>query len=249
MPRGDLQRFRLSHFSPGPGFVYARSSWDEDATYFFFKCGDRFTAHQHLDVGHFDIYKGGELAGDGGHYADFGDAHDVNYHLRTLAHSTLLVLDPEETWPNIRAGKVVANDGGQNYAWPHHNGAAADVADWQKNRAFYDIADFLAYEDHGDYLYVAGDASRAYSPRKLDYFTRQVVYLRPETFVVFDRVQSKRPEFKKTWLLQAMHVPARTGGHLVVTNGAGRLFVQPLLPEQPEIRLVSGDDLYRVATR
>ena len=60
--------FRLSHISPGPGYVYARSSWDDDATYFFFKCGDRFTAHQHLDVGHFLIYKHEELAGDGGHY-------------------------------------------------------------------------------------------------------------------------------------------------------------------------------------
>ncbi len=31
---------------------WTRSSWDEDATYFFFKCGDRFTAHQHLQLTH-----------------------------------------------------------------------------------------------------------------------------------------------------------------------------------------------------
>jgi hypothetical protein len=92
--KGDLSKFRLSHVSPGPGYVYARSSWDEDATYFFFKCGDRFTAHQHLDVGHFLIYKQEELAGDGGHYDEFGTTHDVNYHLRTIAHNTILVYDP-----------------------------------------------------------------------------------------------------------------------------------------------------------
>ena len=28
--------------------------------------------------------------------------------------------------------------------------------------------------------------------------------------------------------------------HLVVTNGKGRLFVQTLLPENPQVRLVSG---------
>ena len=39
--------------------------------YFFFKCGDRFTAHQHLDNGHFLIYKHEELAGDGGQHHDW----------------------------------------------------------------------------------------------------------------------------------------------------------------------------------
>jgi hypothetical protein len=101
-----------------------------------------------------------ELAGDGGHYDEFGTRHDVNYHLRTIAHNTMLVLDPEERWPGIRAGQVTANDGGQHHAWPHHNGAVSDAAEWQRQKALYDIADLLAFEDRGDYLYVAGDATR-----------------------------------------------------------------------------------------
>lgn len=246
VPRANLKDFRLSHVSPGPGYVYARSSWDEDATYFFFKCGDRFTAHQHLDLNHFVIYKHTELAGDGGHYDDFGSPHDVNYHLRTIAHNTVLILDPEERWPaGIRAGKVTSNDGGQSYAWPHHNAAMADVADWQRQKALCDIANLLAFEDRDGYLYVAGDATRAYSSRKLERFTRQIVFLRPNTFVIFDRVKSTRAEFKKTWLLQAMRPPTRSGDQWMITNGKGRLFMQTLLPTKPELRLVSGDDLYR----
>ncbi|MEK7676486.1 MAG: hypothetical protein AAB676_11710 [Verrucomicrobiota bacterium] len=245
VPRGSLKDFRLSHLSRGPGYVYARSSWDEDATCFFFKCGDRFTAHQHLDVGHFVIFKQEELAGDGGHYDEFGTPHDVNYHLRSIAHSTLLVLDPAERWPGIRAGQVTGNDGGQHHAWPHHNGAVGDAAEWQRQKSLYDIADLLAFEDRGEYLYVAGDATRAYSPHKLERFTRQIVYLRPNTFVIFDQVKSRRPEFKKTWLLQAMRKPEQSGHRLLITNGQGRLFVQTLLPQHPEVRLVSGDDLYR----
>jgi hypothetical protein len=244
--QGNLKEFRLSHYSPGPGFVYARSSWEDDATYFFFHCGDRFTAHQHLDVGHFVIYKHEELAGDGGQYDEFGTQHDVNYHLRTIAHSTILVLDPAEKWPGIRAGQVTANDGGQHHAWPHHNGAVVDAAQWQQGKALYDIADLLAFEDRGDYLYVAGDATRAYAARKLELFTRQIVYLRPDTFVIFDRVTSKQPEFKKTWLLQAMRTPTKSGNQLVITNGKGRLFVQTLLPSAADVRLVAGADLYRV---
>jgi heparinase II/III-like protein len=241
----NLSQYKLSHYSPGAGFVYARSSWDEDATYFFFKCGDRFTAHQHLDVGHFVIYHHEELIGDGGHYDGFGTLHDVNYHLRTIAHNTILVHDLSERWPGIRAGKVTNNDGGQSHAWPHHNGAVTDPQQWQKGRELYDIADIVAYEDRGDYLYVAGDCGRAYAAKKMKEFTRQIVYLRPGTFVIFDRVQSTKPDYKKTWLLQAMNPPEKKGKHLVITNGKGRLFVQTLLPEHPSIKLFRGEDLYR----
>lgn len=245
VPKGDLERFRLSHFSPGAGHVYARSSWREDATYFFFKCSDRFTAHQHLDAGHFVIHRHEELAGDGGHYDKFGSVHDVNYHLRSIAHSTLLVDDPAERWPGIRAGKVTGNDGGQHHNWPHHNGAVTDAAAWHQDRSRYDIADLLAFEDQGTYLYLAADATRAYATNKLTRFTRQIVYLRPGTFIVFDQARSPNPEFKKTWLLQVMQPPARHGEDWVVTNGQGRLFVQTLLPAPCRTSVVTGDDLYR----
>lgn len=241
----DLASFRLSHHSEAAGYVHARSDWTDDATYFYLKAGDRFTAHQHLDVGHFLIYKHEELAGDGGHYDGFGTPHDVNYHLRTIAHSTILVSDPSEEWPGIRAGDVTGNDGGQHHDWPHHNGAVSDPQAWHERSELYDIADIVAFEDTGAYVYVAADCSHAYSSTKLTSFTREVVYLRPDTFVILDRVESTRAEFKKTWLLQAMTTPERRGDHLVVTHGAGRLFVQTLLPEVHDITLRDGDDLYR----
>jgi hypothetical protein len=243
--KGSLASYKLSQISRGPGFVYARSSWEDDATYFFFKCGDRFTAHQHLDNGQFLIYKYEELAGDGGYYDAFESNHAVNYYLRTVAHNSILVYDPQETWPQIRAFQgPVANDGGQLHNWPHHNGTVEDAQAWEKDRELYDIADILAFEDRGDYLYVAGDCSRSYSPKKLEYFTRQIVFLRPGTFVIFDRVKSTRPEFKKTWLLQTSAVPEDREGGLVVTNGKGRLFIQTILPRDARVELHSGDSLY-----
>jgi hypothetical protein len=242
--KGELKNFKLSHISPGSGYIYARSSWDKDATYFFFKCGDRFTAHQHLDVGHFLIYKYEELAGDGGHYDSFGSDHDVNYHLRTIAHNTMLIHNPSETWRRIRAGNVSGNDGGQAHNWQHHNGAVSDPDEWWEKRELYDIADIIAFEDRDSYLYVAGDCTRAYSPQKLEYFTRQIVFIRPDTFVIFDRIKSTNPDFKKTWLLQAMKALTQIESHLIFTNGKGRLFIQTILPRDPEVKLFSGEKLY-----
>jgi hypothetical protein len=246
VPAGDLKQFKLSHVSPGPGHVYARSSWEEDATHIFFKCSKRFTAHQHLDVNHFTLFKHAELLGTGGHYDEFGSVHDVNYHLRSIAHNTLLVHDPAEKWPeNIRAGKVTGNDGGQHHNWPHHNGGVADVAQWRQQQKLYDIADLLAFGDTGDYVYAAGDASRAYSPQKLEFFIRQIVFLRPGTVVVFDRIKSTRPDYKKTLLWQAMRLPEQTPQGLVIKNGQGRLVLQTLLPVDHRIELFSGDNLYQ----
>lgn len=245
IPKGNLNAFKLSHMSPGPGYVYARSSWDDDATYFYFKCGDRFTSHQHLDVGHFLVYKFEELIGDGGHYDSFGSLHDVNYHLRTIAHNSMLIYNPEEKWPKIRAGNVMANDGGQAHNFPHHNGAVGDAQQWMRDKHLYDIGDIVAFEDKGEYLYVAGDCSRAYAPEKMDYFTRQIVYMRPGTFVIFDRVKSDKPEYKKTLLLQAMKPPMQEKQHFVLTNGKGKLYIQNIMPDKITVNLVNEENLYR----
>ena len=244
VPTGDLDSFKISHYSPGAGFVYARSAWTDDASHLFFKSGDRFTAHQHLDVGHFLIYKRELLAGDGGHYDDFASEHAVNYYLRSIAHNTILVHNPNATWPAIRAGKVTGNDGGQHHNWPHHNGHVEDAAAWQRQQSLYDIADITAYEDRGDYLHIASDGSRAYDPAVVETFTRQIVFIRPGTFVIFDRVRSSNPNFRKTWLLQAMKPPTATAPLLQIDHGQGRLFVQTVLPTNPEIRMAQGDSLY-----
>src|SRR5687767_5577339 len=197
IPKRPLDTLPLSHYARGPGFVYARSSWDEDATYFFFKAGDRFTAHQHLDNGHFLIYRHAELAGDGGHYGAFGSRHDVNYQCRTIAHSTLLIHDPAEKWPDIRRrGKVTGNDGGQHHNWPHHNGAVADPQEWLKDRQLYEIADITDFHADANSLCVVADLTRSYSSAKVEKVVRRVVYLRPATFVILDQVIARRAEYK-----------------------------------------------------
>jgi hypothetical protein len=94
-------------------------------------------------------------------------------------------------------------------------------------------------------MYVAGDCTKAYSANKLEHFTRQIIFGRPGTFVIFDRVCSREPEYKKTWLLQAMKRPEESSRGLVISNGKGRLFVQTLLPRDPQVKLIHGQGLYR----
>jgi heparin/heparan-sulfate lyase len=254
--KGDLKSFKLSHYSPGPGFVHARSSWEEDATYLFFKCGRRFTAHQHLDQNHFVLWKNQELLGDGGQYDSFESDHCNNIYCRTIAHNTILVKDPSETFPQksektpkgMRNGPPAVNDGGQKYPWSGtpwgHNGGAFDVESWMANRELGEIAHMIDFQEKGDNVYMAGDATKAYDAKKLSLFTRQIVYIRPHTVVIFDRVRATDASFRKTFLLQAMKPPVQQGEQLVITNGTGRVFVQTLLPTKVDIKLNQGDQLY-----
>jgi hypothetical protein len=41
-----------------------------------------------------------------------------------------------------------------------------------------------------------------------------------------------------------MKTPTESTSHLIITNGQGRLFIQTLLPPDPQVRLVTGSDLY-----
>ncbi len=242
---GNLETFRLSHHSTGAGHIHARGDWSENATYFFFKASDRFTSHQHLDAGHFLIHHHDQLAGDGGHYDEFGSLHDVNYHLRTIAHNTILIHDPRETWPAIRGGTVTGNDGGQHHNFPHHNGSVDDPLQWHETSRIHDLTDIIEFRDNGDHLHIAADLTRAYSPDKLESFTRQIVYLRPSTFIVFDRVRSTDPSFAKSWVINVMTPPENRDGQWIVTHGKGRLFLRTLLPADTTSKVFSGDDLYR----
>ncbi|MCW8130310.1 MAG: heparinase II/III family protein [Planctomycetota bacterium] len=248
---GDLDGFKRAHVSPAAGYAYMRDSWQEDAAHLFFHCGPRFTAHQHLDNGHFTVFKHTELLGDGGHYAGWADPHECNYYVRTIAHNAVLIHDPSETWPNIRLYKDIANDGGQRFPGfkVHHNGAAMDVEVWEKNREEFDMGALAAFEDGGDVAYAAGDSTKAYASQKVSCVTRQIVLLRPGTFVIFDRVVSTNPAFKKTVLFQPMQAPEGGGAHWTVTNGKGKLFIETVLPRDPRVAVLAGAEQYSYGGR
>src|SRR5690606_18337654 len=55
----DVRDLPLAFRSDGVGLVFARSSWQPDASYLFFTAGWRGVDHMHDDVGHFSLWSGG----------------------------------------------------------------------------------------------------------------------------------------------------------------------------------------------
>jgi hypothetical protein len=263
---------------PGNGYSSFRSGWGPDDTILFFIAGDHVSEHQRLYQGHFAIYRKGWLATTSGSY-DSCFKPDAAYFTRSIANNCLLVRDDaEQFWDGYGKLNLQPNDGGQ---YLFGVGAVAWGGDWRERKPndVWDVADTVAFASKPLYDYVAGDMTNAYrrtvkdpvmkayeqeritfepSPRpdKLTRCTRQIVYLKPDLFVMFDRVDSVDPQFTKTWLLHTMNRPEidgeRTmelpaegaeefdGSFYSAEHREGKLMVRRLLPERAVVRRRGG---------
>jgi len=234
-----IEGFPLAHLASGVGKVYARSDWSPDATWFRFECGDYWNNHQHYEVGNFEIFRRETLAAESGEYYDYLSNHDVNWLIRTIAHNSILIYQPDEQWTQMRDGgrNTYYSDGGQAKKWEW---TVSDLDEWKSRRESFTRGKIVAYENTPEYMYVAGDCTKAYAASKLESWIRQVVFIRPDAFVILDRVVSTRPEYKKTWLLHSRHEPKIEGKTFTLTNGDGHLVVQSLLPKESTLQTIEG---------
>lgn len=261
----------LSRIFRDEGRVFARSGWGWDATgkrkedsWISFKCGPYYGDHAHFDNNAFEIYYKGELAIDSGRYDDdwgiepgsaqYAKSQFFNYYKRSIAHNTILVYDPSEKMED-----GIRNDGGQmellhidgkrnvpedydqgNY--PSGDGRAPGSCDWATNPGRWNTGKVLAYQANDLFTYVCGDATKSYSPAKMGEFVRQFIYLRPDVVIVFDRVVSKDPSFKKTWLLHSIEEPKIAAGDasFEFSYQEGRLVCVPVLPQKRTVKKVGG---------
>lgn len=234
--KGRIDRDRFGK-KAGIGWVSMRSAWDDpDATFALFKA-EPFYYHGHMHHASlaFMIAKGEELAlARAGNYMCWYEGGPVgsrdpgwpqmeNFFSRTVSTSNLLVYDPKEKFDGW------ANDGGQRLT-PYWDNKWGRTYNGTADGNYRDIGGLTRFERHDDYVYAAADATRAYNSAlvttgnnraKVSLVQREFVYLPSpggdnDYFVIFDRVESVRPELKKLWLLQLRAKPEFDGSHRVV---------------------------------
>ncbi len=263
LPAKPLDSLPLSKLFPSPsGIMMARTKWDIDK-----KGGNSNTMvvlmnmkeyqaknHTHLDNGHFGIYYKGHLALDAGIYQGkdenngWGKLNYVNYYARTIAHNTLLIVDPNEPTPFEGSNvKAIARDGGQfsfkNKAWD----STQEMFNAGKTAQI--LASEISPGIAPDYSYLKGDMTASYIipknvanyPAKVDTVRRSFVFLNlkneaiPGALIVLDKISSTNAGFKKTWLLHAQNEPNIKGDEVSfesTQNGRnGKLQNTVLLPE------------------
>lgn len=254
----------LTKYSGTPyGWMIARTGWDKNSVIAEMKINEHFVGnHQHMDGGAFQIYYKGPLAIDAGAYhgtsGGYNSAHNKNFFKRTVAHNSLLVFDPNEKFASWNYGgtdktEFADNDGGQRMPGDR----------WETCRSFADLlsdeyttGQVLAHGIGGDYMapeysYLSGDITKAYSD-KVKEVKRSFVFLNlksekvPAAMVVFDKVVSKNPEFKKHWLLHSIEEPKISENGIVIKRtkdgDSGMLSNTVLLPakENLDMQVIGG---------
>ena len=207
------------------GQVFTRTGSGPDDTYALFTAGGLISQHRHYDNNNFVIYRNGFRALDTGTRPEPGQ-HLTHYYCRTVAHNCILIHMPGEIMPRYWGGPAlseevlpVPNDGGQSVQLG---------------------SEIVAYDENEDYVYIASDATKSYHKDKSELVLRQFLFLLPDHFVVFDRVISSRPEYKKTWLLHTAAEPIITGKEFVEESGGGKLLCRTLLPENAGLTKIGG---------
>ncbi len=234
------------HFRPG-GAVFMHSGTGKNDTRALFVTGATVEAHNNRgDENHFTIFKNGYLAIDSGYRMDswYGA---WKYHNASNAHNTILIHDPSERFPEDAAYCESVYQKSR-YMWD----AAEREALYQKHKPHFADADggqvskiggqCRAFSTNQFYSYALGDAAKVYSVKKCKEFTRQFIHIQPDVFIVFDRVESTNPTFKKEWLLHFLEEPVINGNVTTakVTDEGGILRCTTLLPENGVITKIGG---------
>jgi hypothetical protein len=215
-----VSKLPLHHYFKSLGLVIMRSDWTEDAVYASFKTGDNYWSHQHFDSGSFTIYRRGALAIDSGTYhAGYNSQHHIKYQMQTIAHNSMTVTDPDDV--SDESGINLPNDGGQRRVGSGgYNNSPDDLSDWLEKKDDYEMGDIVNIAFNSDYVYACGDVTAAYTniksgtgenksrTRRVKKWFRDFLYIRPELFVIFDRVVSYNENFTKRWLLHSINEPA-----------------------------------------
>lgn len=233
--------------------VVMRSSWDDaDATWVSLSCGDWFSTRQHLETGSFQIYRYNPLAVSTGTYDGFETSHWINWYAQRSAHANVLtVTRPGETFPNSRMLPMV-NDGGQR-SIGYAGGGRRSLDEYRNNLttgAQFETGGVTAFEASRFHDYAACDSTRAYNSTafvspgnapKVREVTRQLVFLRPELVVLFDRVESTDPTYVKRFVLHGLARPLFPSADTFSIDGRdGRLLGRRLLPASGMQGLVEG---------
>lgn len=242
----------------GTNQVFMRDRWtdnegifDPTATVVTFQAGDHFSPRQFFDQGNFTIWRdGAELVTRGGVFSGGDSNHDANYYARTVAGNTILVCDLAEIFDGIWLNKetgVWLNDCGQRTTGLSGL-EGINAGYWLANRAQFDTANIVRAYDDGEVTYIQSDLTAAYnstdytSPTnaaKVESVLRELVYIRPGTVLVYDRVETLSVDFTA---LQTFHFNSRpqfNGTTWTMRDGSSALYVQHLVPEA-QIRPVEG---------
>jgi heparin/heparan-sulfate lyase len=238
-------------FGPILGAMVARTGWNlgsskADVVVEMKGGGYHFGNHQHADAGSFQIYYRGLQAVDLGQYHFYGTPYDMGFCKRSVSHSMMLAVDPDEKFPG-----TTANDGGTRFVRSCPTTPRQAMTDPMFANGQRVSSSFGPSPQRPLFSYFCVDLKSAYS-RKIREYVRTFCFLNleseqtPAVLIVLDNMTTARPEFKKYWQVNTLNLPEKTADGVILRNSAlglaGRVNVRMLRPkvDQREVEILSG---------
>ncbi|AIE85457.1 hypothetical protein [Fimbriimonas ginsengisoli] len=198
------------YVAPGMNRILSRTDWTANASWFAFISTWNVTDHQWGNANSFSFYRGGEfLTKEWSGYGKNIGASDYQNNLSIQNPPTGAGIP----WFNVDEG----THGGQ-YSYSS-NGDPVVKSSLQ-----------------GSYVFAEGDSTNRYNTTifhatDVAHASRSILYLKPDTIVVYDRATSKSANRYKRFYLNFATQPVINGNTATVTTPKGqKLFVSSLLP-------------------
>lgn len=243
-------------FGPILGSMIARTGWNlgtniADVVVEMKGGGYHFGNHQHSDAGSFQIYYRGLQAGDLGQYHFYGTPYDANFNKRSISHSMMLAVDPDEKF------NIPSNDGGTRNVRSCPTTPEQTVKDPMFANGKVVSASFGPVKQRPFFSYFSVDLKPAYSGKIQDY-VRTFCFLNlnnertPAALIVLDNMTTAKPEFKKYWQVNTLNPPEKTADGVILRNHDlglnGKVNVRMLRPkpDKRQMEILSGKDAHSV---
>ena len=191
----------LQYFNSGAGLLTARSDWGSKPTWVAVQMGNMQTiGHTTQTPGQVQIQRGDDDLLVNGNTPGDNPGHGAN-------------------WSYM--GNIVIVNAGSDQTYPGNTGF------WYGTPGVV----VTAQEGNNNFAYIAGDCTAAYNnapgstpANPVTGWTREVVYIRPDYVVVYDRVATLKDSYIKEQQWNFLNAPTVNGNTFVESVGSSKLF-------------------------
>jgi hypothetical protein len=200
------------YWEDGLQFLYARTGWGPQESYFVYSLEWSGLDHRHADDNHFSFFRKGEWI-----TMEYAGYEDKAFYLGP-AHNNVTV-----------QGDAPGHDGTDEFAMESYQSGSAYVY------SFPGDGQVLAHGVTPDYAYALGDATQLhnstfYQSTGVTHLSRSIFWLKPDHVITYDRANTKSPGFKQV-RVQLPGIPTVTGATArAKTMGGQGIFYTSLLP-------------------
>ena len=253
----DLNHTTVKYFSKN-GMVSFRSGWNfspnqqNDVLVWFYNGPS--TTHSEASQNHFTIWRGkDDLAIAVGNYFGSPSRYKDHYQKHAIARNTLIFSPKGSSAPDKDGGQIngenLRPESAQNYP-------LADELTYYRGETSY-RGQIVYFQDTPDYSITTGDAGIAYDHDNVIHYLRDVVYVKPNIFLIRDRFATSNVDNIR-WILHSRTKPISTSpnriirgnsdagileanlSNFIIEKGESQLTADILWPSSPLVRFIGG---------